>query len=348
MVWTTSVASVSAKAQDRLTIDGLSIAFDVTGGESLDLETLAAIRSSKLTAINMTTPYPGDNFQVAVEKISQLQHIVSKYPDNLQIVRNVSDVEDCRQKGRLGIIIGFQSTEMFDESLAGIAIFHGLGARVIQMSYNGPGLFGNGCLTEGNDGLTALGREAIGQINDRGMLLDASHANQATTAETIALSRDPIIISHTGCNAIYRHPRSNDDADLKAMADGGGVAGIYLMPFLDGGTGELTTEMLFKHLEHALNICGEDHVGIGSDQGVIPVDDGPEYRQHLRAEVQRRKDAGISAPGESADRPPFIPALNRPDRLLEIGRIMSDHGYSRSIIDKVIGGNFYRVAKEVW
>ncbi|MFT5140513.1 MAG: membrane dipeptidase [Lysobacterales bacterium] len=335
-------------AQNRLTIDGLSIAFDVTGSEALELETLAAIQSSKLTAINMTTPYPGDDFQVAVEKISQLQHIVSRYPETLKIIRNSSDIDDCRQNGRLGIIIGFQSTEMFDDSLAGIAIFHGLGARVIQMSYNGPGLFGHGCLTIGNSGLTELGGKAIEQINERGMLLDASHANQATTAQTIALSSDPIVISHTGCNAIYRHPRSNDDSDLRAMADKGGVAGMYLMPFLDGGTGELTTKMLLRHLEHALNICGEDHVGIGSDQGVRPVDDGPIYRQRLREEVQRRKEAGISAPGESADRPPFIPALNRPDRMLEIAHIMSDRGHKQTVVDKVIGGNFYRVSKEAW
>jgi membrane dipeptidase len=106
--------------------------------------------------------------------------------------------------------------------------------------------------------------------------------------------------------------------------------------------------MLFLHLEHALNVCGEDHVGIGSDQGVRPVEDGPKYRKRLKAEVERRKAAGISAPGESADRPPFIPALNRSDRLLEIRRLMAQRGHSSRVIDKVSGQNFYRVMKEVW
>jgi membrane dipeptidase len=237
---------------------------------------------------------------------------------------------------------------MFDETLSAISTFGGLGARIIQMSYNGPGIFGNGCLSTDATGLTAVGRQAVEQLNEKHLLIDASHANKATTADSIALSKDPIIISHTGCNAIYSHPRSNDDADLRALADKGGVAGIYLMPFLDGGTGELTTEMLFLHIEHALNTCGEDHVGIGSDQGVEPVDDGPDYRKRLRAEVARRKAAGISAPGESADRPPFIPALNRSDRLHEIARLMKGRGHSERVIEKVIGANFYRVMKEVW
>ena len=120
------------------------------------------------------------------------------------------------------------------------------------------------------------------------------------------------------------------------------------MPFLDGGTGELTTEMLFRHIEHALNVCGEDHVGIGSDQGVRKIEDGPDYRARLKAEVKSRRAAGISAPGESADRPPFIPALNRSNRLLEIARLMAARGHSNGVIEKVIGKNFYRVMKKVW
>jgi membrane dipeptidase len=331
-----------------LSIDGLSIAFNVMDDEALEPELIDSIRNSGLSAINMTTPHPGDDFRAAVDKISRLQHIVSVHAGDLQIIRSVADINDCQLSGRMGIIIGFQSTEMFDESLDAIAIFRGLGARIMQMSYNGPGIFGHGCLSENDDGLTPTGKRAVARLNEKGILIDASHANKATTAETIALCGEPLVISHTGCNAIYAHPRNNDDTELRALAEKGGVAGIYLMPFLDGGTDELTVEMLFLHLEHALNVCGEEHVGIGSDQGVRAVDDGPEYRERLRAEVEQRKAAGISAPGESADRPPFIPALNRSDRLLEIARLMSSRGHSGRVIEKVIGKNFYRVMSEVW
>jgi membrane dipeptidase len=332
----------------RKAIDGLSIAFDVMADEPINKAELEAIRASGLSAINMTTPYPGDNFKVAVDKISRLQQVVYKNQKDLCIIRSVADIDQCQRSGQMGIIIGFQSTEMFDESLSAVSTFHGLGARIIQMSYNGPGIFGNGCLSEDKTGLTSVGRQAVEQLNDQHLLIDASHANKATTADSIALSKTPIIISHTGCNAVYEHPRSNDDEDLRSLADQGGVAGIYLMPFLDGGSGELTAEMFFLHLEHALNICGEDHVGIGSDQGVEPVDDGPEYRKRLRAEVARRKAGGISAPGESGGRQPFIPALNRSDRLHEIARLMKSRGHGERVIEKVIGENFYRVMKEVW
>lgn len=342
------LGSVAAPVTGGLVIDGLSIAFNVTEAAPLETETLAAIRASGITAINMTTPYPGDGFVEAVRKISRLQQVVSEYPQDLMIVRTVNDIKACLGTGQMGVIIGFQSTEMLDESLQGIAIFHDLGARIMQMTYNGPGLLGNGCLSKDNGGLTEVGKAAIEQFNAQGVLIDASHANQATTAETIVRSEVPIVISHTGCNTIYRHPRNNEDADLKMLADKGGVAGIYLMPFLDGGTGELTPEMFFLHLEHALNTCGEDHVGIGSDQGVRPVDDSPEYRAALRQEVEQRIAAGISAPGESADRPPFIPAFNQPRRFRRIAEIMAQRGHSPRVIEKVMGDNFYRVMEQAW
>ena len=340
--------TTAASGRRLLAIDGLSIAFRVMDDEPVGPDVLAAIRASGLSAINMTTPYPGDDFRTAVDKISRLQHIIAGHAEDLELIRSTADIERCHQNGKLGIIIGFQSTEMFDESLSAISTFYGLGARIIQMTYNGPGLFGQGCLSEDQTGLTEVGRNAVAELNGRHLLIDLSHANKSTTAEAIASSTDPVAISHSGCNTIYRHPRSNDDAELRAMAEKGGVVGIYLMPFLDGGSGELTAGMLFRHLEYALNICGEDHVGIGSDQGVRAVEDGPEYRARLKTEVERRKAAGISAPGESADRPPFVPSLNRSDRLHEIAGLMESRGHSGRVIEKVTGANFLRLMKEVW
>jgi membrane dipeptidase len=263
-------------------------------------------------------------------------------------VLDAGDLARSQDDGRLGVIIGFQSTEMFAGGLDSIDAFYREGTRIMQMSYNGPGLFAHGCLSESDAGLTELGREALARMQALGVLVDLSHANRVTTAETIANATRPLVISHTGCNAVYRHPRNNDDTELRALAEHGGVAGIYLMPFLDGGTGELTADMWFAHLDHALQVCGVEHVGIGSDQGVRPVSDGPGYRRKLREEVAARQAAGISAPGESPDRPPFIPAFNRDDRLPAIAQAMAGRGYDPRVIDAVIGGNFARVMAGAW
>jgi membrane dipeptidase len=330
-------------------IDGLCVPFDLEeGGVALDSVALSVLEESGITAVNFTVPYPGHDFEQSVTNIALVQAAADSHPEELLIVRHRKDIDRAKREGKLGLIIGFQSTEMMEAEISRISLFHGLGGRIMQLTYNGRSLYGDGCLEPGNAGLSRLGYEAVERMNDVGVAVDLSHAGQRTTAEAIAASSKPVLISHTGCNAIYSHPRSNDDAELRAAAETGGVVGVYLMPFLDGGTGPLTAEMFFAHLDHALNVCGEDHVGIGSDQGIDPIDDGPEYRENLRKEVAMRQKMGISAPGESPDRPPFIPELNDIRRMDLIAAAMAERGHSASVIEKVLGANFHRAFGDIW
>jgi membrane dipeptidase len=237
---------------------------------------------------------------------------------------------------------------MLDGELSRIELFRNLGVRVIQMTYNVRNLFGDGCLEPGNAGLSSLGRGAVARMNALGVAIDLSHCGARTTAETIAASAKPVLLTHTGCDAVFRHPRNKDDRELRAMAERGGVVGIYLMPYLDGGTGPLTPAMFLAHWEHALNVCGEDHVGIGSDQSVAPIRDTPEYRTSLRKEIEDRIRRGVSAPGESPNRPPFIPEFNAVRRMEKIAAAIKGRGYSDAVVAKTCGGNFDRVLREIW
>jgi membrane dipeptidase len=101
-------------------------------------------------------------------------------------------------------------------------------------------------------------------MNRLHMVLDLSHGSPRTMAEAIAASKAPVAMRHTGCRALVDLPRNTRDNELKALADRGGVAGIYFMPFLRK-SGQPHAEDLIHHLEHAVNVCGEDHVGIGTD-----------------------------------------------------------------------------------
>ena len=93
------------------------------------------------------------------------------------------------------------------------------------------------------------------------------------------------------------NPRNKTDDALKLLADRGGVVGVYFMPWLRT-KGDATAADVIQHMEHALKVCGEDHVGIGTDGRISPVELTAEYRQRLREEVQRRQALGVSAPGE--------------------------------------------------
>jgi membrane dipeptidase len=129
------------------------------------------------------------------------------------------------------------------------------------------------------------------------------------------------------------------------MADKGGVAGIYLMPFLDI-KGTRNTELVIRHIEHALKVCGEDHVGIGSDLSIQPIDETPEYQKAAAEFVASRRRAGGGAPGE--DLPLYISDLNHPRRIESIALALGARGHSATTITKVIGGNFDRVLRTIW
>ncbi|MGB2742605.1 MAG: membrane dipeptidase [Cognaticolwellia sp.] len=328
-------------------IDGLSAAFDY-GVDYFDEQTLALFKRSGISALNATIPSPGDGHTTTAAKIDATLNLIKRYPTHFRLITKASDILAAKLQQQIGIIMGFQSTEMFADDLNQIDFFARQGVRYMQLSYNGPSQFGSGGLVEKDKGLTELGRQALHRMEKNKVLVDLSHSGQQTVADAITSSTRPLTISHTGCNGVYRHPRNNDDAELVAVTKKGGVVGLYLMPFLEGGDNELKAEALLKHIDYAVNLCGEDHVSIGSDQGVVPINDGPKYREAIRQEVKRRIAAGISAPGETPNRPPFIAQLNSEKRMELIAWYLTKRGYHDSQIEKILGLNLLNLYREVW
>jgi len=302
-----------------------------------------AIASSGITAINVTV---SADFEGSVRNIALWQGEVDRYPSLLSIIRRHPDIAAAKKNKTLGLMLGFQNTDMIDRDLSRVDLFHRLGIRIIQLTYNDRNLVGDGCLEAGNAGLSAFGRQVVERMNALGVAVDLSHCGTQTTADGIAASAKPPLITHSGCREVYRHPRSKEDRELKAMAGKGGVVGIYFMPFIGPGPGAPTIEMLMRQIDHAIKVCGVDHVGIGSDLSTMPIDETPEYLREAAAFVEVRARRGISAPDES--RPLFIPELNHPRRLEGVVRAMRQRKYPTEVIEKVIGGNFHRVFKEIW
>jgi len=329
-------------------IDGCGEAFDTEGSWPPSDAAIASVAESRLTAVNFTVVGPGADFEKTVRAVAFVQGAADRFPGRLVLVRRAGDLDRAAEEGKTGLVMGFQTTGMLGEDLDRIDVFGRLGVRVMQLTYNDRSLYGDGCLEPSDAGLSRLGRRAVERMNAAGITVDVSHSGDRTTREAIEASKKPIVISHAGCRAIFPHPRNKEDAALKTLADRGGVFGVYLMPFLSAGPGPITPGDLHRHVDHAIDVCGEDHVGIGTDQGVTPVADTPEYRRNLAAEVEARRKAGVSAPGESADRPPFIAEFNRADRFSRLADDFARRGMKASVVDKVLGGNFERVFRETW
>jgi len=306
--------------------------------------TLAAVRRSGITAINFTISAP--TYEDTIESLAVLQDLVDRNPDIFLIVRKHSEIARAKRESKIGIMPGFQFTSFLEEKPERIATFRRLGVRIMQLTYNNRSLFGDGCLEPGNAGLSKAGVATVQRMNELGVAVDLSHSGYRTTAEGIAQSAKPVLISHAGCATIYPHPRNKPDEILKALADHGGYFGVYLMPYLVASPTVPTREHVLDHVVHAINVCGGDHVGIGSDGAIQKTVLTPEQKDTFDKDIARRKQLGIGAPGE--DRYPYVPDLNGPDHMQVIADELAKRGQPSSVIEKVLGANFQRVIGDIW
>lgn len=314
---------------------------------------LAAIRASGLTAVVLTLSPSGrfwmDDaaFERARTTMTAWDTIAARYPEHLLSIRTTADLARARAEGRLGLIYTFQGAEPLGEDSDRIPMFRERGLRVLQLTHNRRNLVGDGCMEPGNAGLSRFGHEVVERLNAERVVVDLAHGSARTMAEGIAASRAPMLISHTGCRALADLPRNTDDATLRALADKGGVAGIIFWPYLRTDTQPMAEDVV-RHIEHAIEVCGEDHVGIGTDAGIAPVARTPQFEQENREWVAASVEDGVFARGRPPDLYTFIPDLNTADRFDTLAHLLAKRGHGEARIDKVLGGNFARVMGEVW
>jgi membrane dipeptidase len=309
-----------------------------------DKAAIDAVRKSGITAINFTISAP--TFDGTIDSLAYVDALVEQSPDVFTVVRMYSDIARAKREGKTGIMPGFQYTQFLEADPSRIETFRRLGVRIMQLTYNNRSIFGDGCLEPGNAGLSKAGLNAVHKMNELGVAVDLSHSGYRTTAEAIGASSKPVLISHSGCASIYAHPRNKPDDVMKALADHGGYFGVYLMPYLVASPTVPTREHVINHVLGAINVCGADHVGIGSDGSIEGISLTPEQRKAFDEDIARRKKLGIGAPGE--DRYPYVPDLTGPDHMEIIAAELQKRGQPSSVIEKVLGANFQRIIGEIW
>jgi membrane dipeptidase len=309
-------------------------------------QVVAMLRETGVTAVKTTMGGFNSPFEDTVREIASYQAAIEANPGVFMQIRAADDFAACKRSGRFGIVFSFESASCLGENLDNIDLFRGLGVRVMQLSYNLTSPFGAGVLAPPEWGLTDLGRKAIARMNELGVALDLSHANPATTRAAMQASKKPVLMTHGGCSAVHAHPRNKSDEQLRALAEKGGVFGIYDLFYLAPSPRQPNLDDYMKHMTHALDVCGEDHVGIGSDSSFGESMTTAEERAAWD-EVQKQRNAtGVAAPEE--DRYPYTEGLNRADRALVIADALLDRGYPERVVEKVLGANFVRAFRDIW
>jgi membrane dipeptidase len=321
-----------------------------TTGPALSPRLVADARASGMNAVNQTIGYvagEGDPFEDTVREIATWESRFAVEQADLLKVLTAADILRAKRENRIGVILGFQNAAMVGNDASRIDIFADLGVRVIQLTYNPANQIGDGSMAPQNRGITPFGREVIARLNQKKVMVDLSHSGEQTCLEAARLSSQPVSINHTGCRALVDMPRNKTDEELRLVASRGGFVGIYFMPFLNP-TSVATAGDVVAHIDHAVNVCGEDHVGIGTDGGTTGIDDMATYRATMREEVAARHAAGIGAAGENPDTLPFVEELSGPSQFRTLIGLLGRKGYSSARIEKIMGLNFLAYAHAVW
>lgn len=309
-------------------------------------ETLATgvtmVRDTVLPVGNLADPW-GEY----VRNIDRKKAYLAANPDRLLLVRSVADILKAKREGKFAVLLGTQDTAMIGPQLDRIAQLKKDGVMSVQLTYNNRNLCGDGSLEPANAGLSKLGRATIERIEAEGLLLDISHGGARTMAEAVAHARRPLVISHTGARALVDHPRNTADETIRAVANKGGVVGVYFMPFLTLDSRPKGGDLI-RHIEHVANVAGEDHVGIGTDNGVLPLAVDEAAREQNRRSAMERSKAGIAAPGEGPDVFPIVADYNSVDRYRRLADALERRGWSAARLEKLFGANFLRAYREAW
>lgn len=296
---------------------------------------------SGLDAITVTLcdpkPEGAEALELAIDSLLEHDRHLASHPRLFVRATSVADVDRARRDGKLAVFYLYQNTVQFGEDLDRIDMFHRLGLRSCQLTYNTRNAVGVGCWEAG--GITPFGRQVIERMNTRRMLIDLSHANMQTMREAIAASAAPVIVSHTACMAVHENRRNTTDENLRALAERGGLVGICQMrPFLTTKKSD-NLHAYFDHLEHAIRVAGVEHVCIGSDRDHRVITLTPDYI----AELKREEGAQV----RDDELPYFIDELNGPRRMEVVWDGLVKRGVSTRDVEKVMGTNLRRVYREV-
>jgi len=252
-------------------------------------------------------------------------------------VETVEDLRQAKKEGKFGVILGLQSPSCIGQDRTRLRLLHKLGLRIFQLTYMERNFLGDGCLEPENRGLAHFGIQIVRECNRIGMLIDCSHVGIQTTIDAATYSADPIVVSHTAIRSITDNPRCVTDEQMRAVALKGGVIGITAFAPLVCFDRAPTLDDLLDHFDYAIELIGEDHVGLATDMfdGKTRVNWATPWYYPEVTKGATHGALGVQNFKSKAD-------------LVNIVTGMLARGYSKITIQKILGANWIRVLEKVW
>ena len=274
--------------------------------------------------------------------ISDLNGFIANHDQRFMRIDSIDDLNRVKQSGKIGLMIGVQNGDHF-QKVDDVDICFALGQRVSQLTYNRQNLLGTGCTERCDCKLSDFGVAIVERMNKVGMVVDAAHAGVQQALDTFEVSKKPVIISHSNCQALNPgHLRCVPDEVIRKMAAKGGVMGITYNRNFVLDKEPTTIEHVVDHFDHVAKLVGVEHLGMGADQDLDGHDKLP------REMLEQMKKA--FKPGTYKFREKInIEGLDHPKRTYDLTEaLIRRNKYSDADIKGILGGNFKRVLSEIW
>ncbi len=253
-----------------------------------------------------------------------LHNTCNLHPDHIALCRSIEDLEKNEAAGRISAILTIEDGRDINGDMKRLELYHRLGVRLITLTWNFENCFGYPNTPGGkfvpqemmDRGLSSFGKDAIGEMNRLGILIDVSHLSDGGFRDVAQLSDKPFVASHSNCRAICSHPRNLTDEMIRTLAEKGGVMGLNQYPlFLYNGATESRVEDYLAHINHMRDVGGIGCIALGSDFDGI---------------------------GRSCR-----PKMKGPQDYPKLANLLLDSGYTEDEVDRIFYKNAERVLREV-
>jgi membrane dipeptidase len=279
----------------------------------------------------------GDNHNIweAVTRVAETRAALNNMSDTVRLCENTADIEQTQREGKLAVLLHFEGTRCFERRLDMVEVFYKLGVKHTLLAFNNANSAAGGLMENDDAGLTHFGRELITEMERVGMMLDLSHVGHLTAMQAIEHSTRPCVFTHSNVQALFSHPRNLSDDEMKACAATGGLIGIASSSMYHSNQPGMS-ESLFAHLDYMVELLGPEHVGIGLDIIFNP----EPMLDWMRSRPSEWPDAADPDwPGIESITLSEIP---------ELTQCMLNAGYPQEAIRNILGGNYMRIAAELW
>jgi membrane dipeptidase len=273
----------------------------------------------------------------------------------IQLIRGGDDLSEAQSRGAFAALLGIEGGHAIEERLELLEEFHGLGVRVLTLSWNNHLSWIRTCQPgagpEIPPGLSEFGRRVVRRMDELGMVIDLSHAGEQSFFDTLETTRNPVIASHSGCRALHDHPRNLSDDQLRALARNGGVLGVVFHPgFLDAEARAEEARVRDLPAYRGISHPNETELFLLQSEFMqaearpLPLARLLEHLEHA-LRVAGPEHVGLGSDFDGIQRGPQSAQDAR--SYVQVAAGLLERGHGEGVVKGVLGGNMERVLRKV-